>query len=431
MKSPATRLCELLTSGDDSYKGRPILRPALSITLFLLLTAASCGGGSDAEQTKELTVVVNAPFSRSTYVGDTIARGAELAAKGAGVIETKDGNYTLRVRRLDNRLSPRRGVANVRRAVADDAIAVVDEGTGVDASWKIAERSKLPIGITYQGGRGLVDVKTRPNVFRVAPTDRGISFRLAEYLIPKGLKVALMTDDSSYGQEGRAALARSFGSNPEAAAARLDLPADAPALAPQVLRARRSGATALLVWAQPATIAKVLTAARSRGWKVPVYAPPSGADPLVRQQLADHPEWVDGLTFADGRMTAELGPEAWNAFETQFVSSFGVDPVGVKTSDGDQVVQPPEYAMYSYDFVRVLVAAIRQAGGADDRGAVLDALNEVTIRGANGDERGFNLHSHEGVVDDDVYFARFDDMTFAPVKDDPLSSTLPVIDQLK
>jgi branched-chain amino acid transport system substrate-binding protein len=376
-------------------------------------------------------VVVNAPFSRSTYIGDTIARGAELAANQAGVIETGDGNYRLRVRRLDNALSPRRAVANVRRAVADGAIAVVDEGTGVDASWEIAERSDLPIGITYQGGRGLVDPDTRPNVFRIAPTDRGISYRLAEYMIPKGLRVALMTDDSGYGQEGRAALARSFGSNPEAVAARLQLPAAAADLSPQVLRARRSGATALLVWAQPATIAKVLTAARTRGWDVPVYTPPSGADPLVRQQLADHPEWVDGLVFAGGRMTAELGPEAWNAFQTQFESSFGADPVGVRTSDGERVVQPPEYAMYSYDFVRVLAAALRQAGGVSDRGKVLDALNEVTVRGANGDERGFNLHSHEGVVDDDVYFARFDDMTFAPVKDDPLSSTLPVINQVQ
>jgi hypothetical protein len=62
---------------------------------------------------------------------------------------------------------------------------------------------------------------------------------------------------------------------------------------------------------------------------------------------------------------------------------------------------------------------------------VLEALNQVTVRGANGDERGFNLHNHEGVVDDDVYFARFRDMTFSPVNDDPLSSTLPVINQLR
>ena len=118
-------------------------------------------------------------------------------------------------------------------------------------------------------------------------------------------------------------------------------------------------------------------------------------------------------------------------FQTAFEKSFGPDLVGVRTSSGAPVAQPPDYAMYAYDFVRVLAAAIDRADGVDDRDAVLRALDEVTVRGANGDERGFNVHNHEGVVDDDVYFARFEDMTFQPVADDALSSTLPVIDQTR
>jgi ABC-type branched-subunit amino acid transport system substrate-binding protein len=405
------------------------LRRARALPLLALTLLAGCGGGGD-DAVKTLTIAVNAPFSRSPYVGETIARGVELGASRAGVIETKEGRYRLEVRRLDNALSPRRAVRNVRRAVSDDAVAIVDEGTGVDASWRLAAGADTPVAVTYQGGIGLVDANERPNVFRIAPTDRGIGFRLAEYLIPKGLRVAVLTDDTGYGDEGRAMLARTFGQNPEAVAAKVRLPSAAPDLAPQVLKARRAGATALLVWAQPATIAKVLAAARSSGWKVPVYTPPSGADPLVRQQLADNPSWVDGLVFASGRMTAELGPEAWYAFQSAFVARYGLDRVGVKTSNGDEVFQPPEYAMYSYDFVSVLAAAIKQAGGADDRSKLLEALTEVTVEGANGDERGFTIHNHEGVVDDDVYFARFDDMTFAPVKDDPLSSTLPTISQI-
>jgi hypothetical protein len=62
---------------------------------------------------------------------------------------------------------------------------------------------------------------------------------------------------------------------------------------------------------------------------------------------------------------------------------------------------------------------------------VRDALEQVTVEGANGDERAFNEHSHEGVVDDDVYFARFRDMTYAPVRNDPLSATLPPIPQVR
>jgi hypothetical protein len=34
-------------------------------------------------------------------------------------------------------------------------------------------------------------------------------------------------------------------------------------------------------------------------------------------------------------------------------------------------------------------------------------------------------------VDDDVYFARFHDMTYSPVQDDPLSATLPLIPQTR
>jgi ABC-type branched-subunit amino acid transport system substrate-binding protein len=405
------------------------LRRALALLVVFL--AAGCGGSDDSSSVRTLTIAVNAPFSTSPYIGETIAHGAELGAEVVGTVGTTDGSFRFRIRRLDNALSPREAVANVREAVADGAVAIVDEGTGVDASWRIARDADIPICITYQGGTGLVDPDTRPNVFRIAPTDRGVAFRFAEYLIPKGLRVAILTDDSGYGEEGRAALERSFGANPEAVAIRLRLPSEASDLAPQVLRARRAGATALLVWARPAVIANVLTAARSRRWGVPVYTPPSGADPLVRQQLADRPSWVDGLVFASGRMTAELGPQAWQTFEGRFEGRFGPELVGVKTSKGEDVVQPPEYAMYSYDFVNVLAAALEQAGGVDDRSKLIKALNEVTVRGANGDERGFNFHNHEGVVDDDVYFARFRDMTFAPVRDDPLSSTLPVINQVR
>ena len=175
-------------------------------------------------------------------------------------------------------------------------------------------------------------------------------------------------------------------------------------------------------------LAKAIVAARASGWRAPVFTTPAGADPLVRQQLADHPSWVNGLTFASGRMTAELGPAPWSAFEAAYESAFGPIDVGVR-SHGLRVTQPPDYAMYAYDFVSVVAAAITRAGNPSDRAAILRAMNQVTVEGANGDERGFNAKNHEGVIDDDIYFARFHDMTFAPVKDDPLSSTLPVIPQ--
>jgi ABC-type branched-subunit amino acid transport system substrate-binding protein len=402
----------------------------VAAVVTLVLLAAGCGDAKKKEG-GTLLIAVDAPFSRSPYIGETIARGVELAVaevNAQGGVASGNSVYRLKVKRYDNALSPRKALANVRRAIGDGAVAIVDDGTGVDASWQTAERANVPICVTYDGGMGLVDIDTRPNVFRIAPTNRGISFRLAEYTIPKKLKLALLHDDTTYGQQGARALDVAFGRNPEAVSLKLTLPAGDTNLSPQVLRARRSGATALLVWGQASTIAEVVVAARSAGWDVPVYTPPSAEDPALRQQLADRPDWLDGLTLATGRMTAELGPGFFYAFQSKFEAAYGAQPVGVRTRAGKPVYAPPDYAMYSYDFVNVLAQALSRFPVDGNRSK---ALEQVTARGANGDERGFNEHNHEGVVDDDVFFARFQDMTYRPVRDDPLSSTLPTILQTR
>lgn len=405
----------------------------LALTTAALAVAVAfvsgCGGSEEPKSGGTLTIAVDAPFSRSPYIGKTIANGAELAvaelnAQGGVVIGRQ--SHRLKVVRYDNELSPRRALANVRRAIDDGAVAILDDGTGVDASWELAEREGVPIGITFGGGSGLVDEDERPNVFRIAPTDRGIAYRLAEYLVPKGLKLALLHDDTSYGENGAQALDRAFEQNPEAVALRLGVSAGSTDLSPEILRARRAGATGLLVWGDGATIATTIVAARSAGWNVPIYAPPAAEDPIVRQQLADRPEWLDGVTIATGRMTAELGPTFFHVFQAKYQAAYGVQRIGVRTRAGQEVIALPDYAMYSYDFVNVLAAALRTAGPGEK---LVPTLEQVSVRGANGDERGFNEHNHEGVIDDDVFFARIFDMTLRPVRDDPLSRSLPVLPQ--
>jgi branched-chain amino acid transport system substrate-binding protein len=404
---------------------------ALVVAAVLL---AGCGGGHGGAAAHDRTVLiaVNAPFSQQSALGDQIARGAELVAgqlDAQGGIRAGAASYRVRVKRYDDALSPATAVQNVRRAIADGAAAILDEGTGVDASWQIAQAAHVPILVVHQGGAGLVNPRTRPNVFRMVPTDQGLALRYAEYLDRIHVRPAILHDDSPYGAAGAAALRQAFDYSPRAVADDILVSQDASDLSAPVLRARRSGANGLLVWGGPGTIAEALRAARAAGWDVPVYGPPDAADPLVRQELSRHPDWVDGLTFADGRLTAEVGPAPFEGYVATYDSAFGADRVGVRDAAGAQVTEPPEYGMYASDFVNLLAAAIRRARGLDGR-RVLAALDQVTIRGANGDERGFNVNSHEGVVNDDVYFAVFHDMRFRPVKDEPLSATLPAIAQV-
>ena len=160
----------------------------------------------------------------------------------------------------------------------------------------------------YQGGEGLVDPEARPNVFRIAPADHGISFRFAEYLIPKGLKIAFLHDDTDYGDQGDIAFEHAFGHNLDSVAARS---ASRRRHRPGPVRPAGKalgGDRSAGVGGGSTSLAKVVRAVRGSGWDVPIYSPPSAEDPLLRQQLSDHPEWLDGLTFASGRMTAERGP---------------------------------------------------------------------------------------------------------------------------
>jgi branched-chain amino acid transport system substrate-binding protein len=403
-----------------------VLKAAVACAALVVLVAG-CGSSERSSQPRQLTIAVDAPFSQDSYLGTTIENGVRLAAANA-LVSAGGDDYRIRVVRYDNAHSASRAVADVRRAVGRHVAAIVSDGTGVDAAWKIADRAHIPIVIAFDGGTGLVDPAKRPNVFRIAPTDHGIAFRFAEYLIPKKLKVAVLTDDTGYGREGLAALDHAFSENESSVVGRVQAPSTATDLAPQILQARRSGPTALLVWGQPSTITEAVIAARSSGWNVPVYAPPSAEDPLLRQELAGHPKWLDGLVFASGRMTAEEGPAPFMAFQSSYEQRFGAQQVGVRSAAGRPVVQPPDYAMYPYDFTHLLIAAI-QAAKSTEPAKVLATLNQVSVEGANGDSRGFNSINHEGVVDDDVYFARFEGMTYRPVKDDALSATLPVIPQ--
>jgi hypothetical protein len=76
-----------------------------------------------------------------------------------------------------------------------------------------------------------------------------------------------------------------------------------------------------------------------------------------------------------------------------------------------------------------LVAAALDRAGSTDSAKVYAAVQQVTITGANGDERGFGPDDREGVSPDDMYFAHFQDMTFVPNRDDILSTNLPPVPQ--
>jgi ABC-type branched-subunit amino acid transport system substrate-binding protein len=398
---------------------RGLALPVLLALVATTLTACSGGGAAPAKGTA--LVVVSAPLTAEPWVGRFVERGARLAARQLAP------RQRIEVLVLDNGGSPQRAVANARTAVAKGAAALVTDGVGAVAVAEVTDPVSLPVFVVFEGGRSLIDPTRRPTLFRLAPADKPMATRLSDYLAGKAKAVALLADDSSFGREGadqsRVALAR----NELRLVSDATVPQGTGDVAAQVLAARRAGAQVLVVWAKATGVAAVVRAARSSGWSVPIYTGPTGEDPLVRQRLADHPDWLDGLTFVSFRITSETGPEPFAAYRKAYEQAYGVDEVGV-TAGGRAVLMPPDWSTYSYDAVTLVAAALTASGGRTGA-PLLAALERTVITGANGDERGFGPDDREGVSPDDMYFGRFRDLRFAPVTDDILSTHLPPVSQ--
>ena len=395
----------------------------VALPLVLALGVASCGSASAPG--REALIVVSAPLSAQPWIGEFLTKGAKLAAKQ---VNAGSGRH-LRIEVLDNGGSAQTASANARQAVSEGAIALLTDGIGAKAIAAVTDPVKLPVFLTFEGGASLTDATSLPTLFRMAPANTYLCRRLADYLadVAPGRPVAIVSDDSSYGREGSANVKADLLHDDVAISSDQTVPESASDVSAQVLAARRSGAKVLVVWARATAVAAILRAARSTGWDVPVYSGPTAEDPLVRQRLADRPDWVDALSFVSFRITSEVGGAPFAAYRASYEKAYGPDKIGV-TFGGKEVVMPPDWSTYPYDAVRLLAAALDRAGSAD-RAKVYAALQAVTITGANGDERGFSPTDREGVSPDDMYLAHFQGMRFVPNRDDKLSTKLPAVPQ--
>jgi len=410
---------------------RPFGRSSSFLAIAGCLLATACGGSSGpASAGPAITMVVSAPTSTSPWLATFERNGAQLAADQINArhsLTLGGKTYRISVKVLDNAGSPQQAAANARQAVSMRAAALIIDGVGAAAVADITGPAHLPTFIVFEGGAGIVDPVKRPTMFRLAPADKYMTMRLADYLAGGRPKVGIVADDSSYGHDGLDSLTSAFGRDDVAVVQKAVVPTGTSDVATQVLAQRRAGVNQLVVWASAPVVAAVVQSARSAGWHVPIWAGPTGEDPLVRQRLAQHPDWLTGVGFVSFRITAEVGPAPFAAYRKAYVKSFGEEKVGVKQS-GKDVVQPPDWSMFPYDVVNLVAAALGKSGAVG--APLLDTLagNEV-ITGANGDERGYSTTTREGVSPDDMYFAQFHGFVFAPVTDDLLSQNLPSVPQ--
>lgn len=408
-------------------------RARVAFALVVPLAAGvltGCGSNGTRSPGNDVTILVSAPTTTSPWIAEAERNGAELAAdqlNAAGGVKFGGKSHHVTIEVHDNGGSPQRVVADAQTAVSEHAAALIIDGVGAKAVADVTDPAHLPVFVVFDGGESFIDPQARPTLFRLAPADRPMAMRLADYLAAEHPKIGLITDDTGFGTDGATALKPAFARDKIPIVSEATVPSTSSDVSTQVLAARRAGATTLVVWAGAPIVAATIQAARSTGWTVPIWAGPSGEDPLVRQRLATHVSWLNGVGFVSFRITAEVGAAPFEAYRKAYEAKYGADKLNLE-QNGKEVVQPPDWSMFSYDTVKLVAAALAKSGAV---GAPLLSTLEgkVVITGANGDERGYLATTREGVSPDDMYFAQFHGFTFAPVTNDLLSQNLPTVPQ--
>ena len=222
-------------------------------------------------------------------------RGVQFAAKAINAAGGIKGRQIEVVTR-DTQGDPTKAVNAVQdlisRAKVDAVWGPTNSGESL-AVTPIMARARMP-NLHPCVVDSLIDPAKYPNAFRTAPSNGQWDDAVRNYTLNKlGLKqVALFGDTTGYGTTAVAASAAAFARDGAAVSYQAQIDANQPDVAPDMLRARDSGAKAVVIWTVAVgLISRVINARAAMGWDVPILGHPSLGSGEVRGLLDKPGNW--------------------------------------------------------------------------------------------------------------------------------------------
>ncbi|MDE2401003.1 MAG: ABC transporter substrate-binding protein [Burkholderiales bacterium] len=344
---------------------------------YLTLVLAASSGLCAAQNIK---IALTGPFSGgSAPMGVSTRDGAKLAIQevnAAGGVSFGGKKHPIDIVERDDEAKNERG-ALVAQEIAsmDDVVAVVGTAnTGVVlAGDKFYQQAKKPRIISVAAGsaamgqwvkEGQVVPKGELYAFRFSANDGVQSETILEEAIKKrGLKkVAILADDTNYGVSGREDLLSRLKGMPGVAVVTVEkFSIGSKDMTAQLLKAKTSGAEGLFVVGIGPELAAIATGMNKLGFKVPMLG-----------------SW----TLSMGNFLDNAGPAANGAMMPQTFIQEGFTPRAkafiqrYQTTYKVDRIPSPVSAAQGYDSIKVLVAAIEQAGSTNGK-AIKDALENL------------------------------------------------------
>lgn len=341
---------------------------------YLPLLLAVGAGLSHAQNIK---IALTGPFSGgSAPMGVSTRDGAKLAIQeinAAGGVSVGGKKHLIDVIERDDEAKNERG-ALVAQEIAsmDDVVAVIGTAnTGVVlAGDKYYQQAKKPRIISVAAGsaamgqwikEGNVIPKGELYVFRFSANDGVQSETILEEAIKKRSlkKVAILADDTNYGVSGRDDLLSRIKTMPGVEVVAVEkFSIGSKDMTAQLLKAKTSGAQGLFVVGIGPELAAIATGMNKLGFKVPML----GSWTLSMGNFLDNAgPAANGALMPQTFIQEPFTPRA-KSFIASYQAAYKVDRI-----------PSPVSAAQGYDAVKILAAAIEQAGSTNGK-AIKDAL---------------------------------------------------------
>ena len=245
----------------------------------------------------------------------------------------------------------------------------------------------------------LINPEKYPNAFRTATANAQWDGAAVGYLtkIVKAQKVAVVTDTTGYGTTANAASVASLGKAGIEVSYKALIDSNQADVSADMLRARNSGATAILMWTvSTGLMSRVINARGDMGWDIPIVGHPSLGSGEIAALLEKKAYWDN--VFQVGFRNASYGedgklPARSQAFLDKIKGSIRLDDTNFWWVSG------------GYDAVRLVADAVAATGSSDAKDIVAHWNTLDHYPGIYGTYH-FTPTEHNGFPSDEVVMSR-------------------------
>ncbi len=348
-----------------------------------------------------IRIGLSGPFSGgSSPMGESMRNGIRLAVQEINAIGGVHGRTIELVERDDqanNELGAKIATELTRMKVAA-SIGIVNTGVGL-ASIDIYQQARTPLMIAVSTGPVLTRRYAPPAapanfIFRVSPTLDLEARMLAADLKKRGVsKVALLADDTPYGDSGTNAFADAARQAGVELVTTQRFKIGESDMSRQLKNARAAGAQAVVGWGIGPELAQVARGMHQMAWRVPLM----GSWTLSMRNFIDAAGSAGEGALLPQTFIQDAGSTAKNSFLLAYRRHFNTD-----------LIPSPMSAAQGYDGMHLLALALRQANTLDGD-AIRKALENLEARYqgvVTSYEKPFSAQDHEAISANMMVIAR-------------------------